>query len=81
VEGIFKNYQRKCYEYVQQWLNAEDIKHEEYLHEANDSCLWWIEEVCGLEDGLEKIKTLAILSWQNVVLSHMLSFPNYAVIL
>jgi len=74
VEKIFKKYQRKCYEFVQRWLNAEGIKREEYLREINDSCQLWIEKVRAVDDGLDKIKTLAMLSWQKVDPSRILFF-------
>ena len=81
MEGIFKKYQIKCYESVQRWLNADGIKREEYLRDVNDSCQVWMEEVRCLDDCLDKIRTLAMLSWQKVDPSHILSFPNDSVVL
>ena len=66
MEELFKKYQLKCYEVVQRWLNADGIKRKEYLRDVNDSCETWMEEVCSLDDGLDKFKTLAMLSWQKV---------------
>ena len=75
MEGIFKKYQIKCYESVQRWLNADGIKREEYLRDVNDSCQVWMEEVHGLDDGLDKFKALAMLSRQKVdSSSHIIFF-------